>query len=370
MWNGERLKSARHLAGMSQRDLAAIVGVTAPAISKYERSQSVPSSGVLIRLARALGVRVEFFLRPAMVSLGVPAYRCHARLPRKTEKRIVAQVREWLERYLDIEALCAASSQFALPVGFDGGASCDEDAEIVARRLRDAWQLGLDPIESLIEVVEDHGIKVGLIEADDGFDALTLWANDENPVIVLRMGVPGDRQRFSLAHELGHLALEPADGADVERLAHRFAGAFLVPAEKVRLELGDRRHRLSMRELHSLKHKYGLSMQAWIHRAQDLGIISASCARTLYMQFSKYGWRREEPWEPFPAEEPQRMKRLVLRARAEGIISESRAAELLPQLCDPVLNEEARQDAESPEQRGSCLNRVSPSCFRGNTASP
>lgn len=42
--------------------------------------------------------------------------------------------------------------------------------------------------------------------------------------------MPGDRQRFTLAHELGHLLFERrlAENLDVEPAANRFSGGFLV----------------------------------------------------------------------------------------------------------------------------------------------
>ena len=83
---GERLKMARHTAGLSQRALAEATGVSAMAISKYERGLDLPSSGVLIRLAKALGLKVEYFLRPVTITLSAPAYRRRASLPRKQEK--------------------------------------------------------------------------------------------------------------------------------------------------------------------------------------------------------------------------------------------------------------------------------------------
>ena len=80
-----------------------------------------------------------------------------------------------------------------------------------------------------------------------------------------------------------------------------------------------------------LKHRYGLSMQAWVYRAKDLGIISESAAVTLFRRFrtmaSQRG-RKDEPGEPYQVEEPARLIRLVHRALAEDMISRSRAAEL------------------------------------------
>ena len=59
---GNRIKLARGAAGLSLRALESRIGgrVTAHAIGNYERNESVPSSGVLIALAKALGVSVEY----------------------------------------------------------------------------------------------------------------------------------------------------------------------------------------------------------------------------------------------------------------------------------------------------------------------
>lgn len=328
---GERLKMARQMAGMSQRDLAKAAGVSAMAISKYERDLMTPGSDVLLRLGRALDVRAGFFLRPVTTSLTAPSFRRRASLGPRAQQAILARTQAWLERYLDVESLVADAPAYVPPAGDTRAATLDE-VERVAEDVRRTWDLGLDPIDSLVEVLERHGIKVGLIDAVEGidhFDALTLWADAQTPVMVVKAGMPGDRQRLSLAHELGHLILDPAPELDEEKAAFRFAGAFLVPRSMALYELGERRSELDMLELHILKHRYGVSMQAWIYRAHDLGIISDAAATALWKQFSARGWREEEPGDPIPQEVPERLERLVLRALAEDVITESRAAELL-----------------------------------------
>ena len=55
---GGRIKQARKASNLSLRKLADKIGVSAMAISKYERDQDVPSSGVLLRLSQALKVKV------------------------------------------------------------------------------------------------------------------------------------------------------------------------------------------------------------------------------------------------------------------------------------------------------------------------
>jgi len=344
---GERLKMARQMKGLSQRALAEEAGVSAMAISKYERDLDTPSSGVLIRLARALGVKVEFFLRPVSVSLSAPAYRRRTSLRIKDQNVILGQAQEWLERYLDVESLFGEPPGFTLP-DIDRSIATLDDVERVVLDLRRAWELGLGPIKNLVEVLEAKGIKVGIIEGPDEFDALTVWANDHTPVIVVKRSLPGDRQRFNLAHELGHMVLEPAEGVDDEKAAYRFAGAFLVPAPMARFELGHRRRTLHLHELHLLKHKYGLSMQAWVYRAKDLESISEAAATRMFREFRREGWHRVEPGDPIPSEAPERMKRLVLRALAEDVISQSRAAELLGRPLAQFWQEEAERHGGFP----------------------
>ncbi len=344
---GERLKMARQMAGMSMRALAEDVGVSAMAISKYENDKMVPGSEVLIRLAQALGVQVGFFLRPVTARLTAPAFRRKARLKDGTQKAILARTQAWLECYLEVESFFADSPVFTLP-DIERRVADLEEVERVALELREAWQLGLDPIDNLIEVLEAHGIKVGTLACDDDFDALTLWANETLPVMVVREGMPGDRQRLSLAHELGHLILEPGTDVDEEKAAFRFAGAFLIPKPMAYYELGAHRQELGVYELHLLKHKYGVSMQGWIYRASELGIISRNTAKQLWIRFRSENWREAEPGDPLPPEVPGRLKRLVLRALAEDVIGESRAAELLDKPLTQFWQEEAERHAGFP----------------------
>jgi Zn-dependent peptidase ImmA (M78 family) len=135
---------------------------------------------------------------------------------------------------------------------------------------------------------------------------------------------------------------------DPEDASHRFVGAFLVPAASARFELGFKRSTLDMNELYLLKHKYGLSMQAWIFRARDLEIISPSMARQLFQQFRARGWHRKEPGQVYLPEKPFRLERLIYRALAEDLISRSKAQELLGEPLQQYWNAEVLQSDDIP----------------------
>ena len=166
-------------------------------------------------------------------------------------------------------------------------------------------------------------------------DACSFELHEGQPAIVASRTLPGsggdclgDRQRLLLAHELGHFVLgDDSSADDGEAVAHRFAAAFLVPAGAARRELGEARSNVTTAEWALLKRKYGFSMQAWIRRFEELGILRPAAAKAALAASRSAGWENTEPVD-VPFEEPQRMLRLALRAWAEGIVSESRAAEL------------------------------------------
>lgn len=330
---GERIKQARKAAGLSLRALADRAGITAMAISKYEGGKSTPSSRVLLDLSKALGVRTEYFFRPVKIELQEMKHRKHSRLPKKALDQIEGDVKEQLERFMELEQLLPNGpvQAFKLPENLPHPITTLDEVEAVARELRTSWSLGIDPIPVLTDMLEERGIKVFQSQAiNDWFDGMAATV-DGIPVVVVGRGWPGDRQRFTLAHELGHLVLQGRLAPDVEEeaAANRFAGAFLAPADEVRKELGEKRVWLEPRELEVLKKTYGLSMQGWMHRAKDLGILPDTHYVEMRKFFSSRGWNKTEPGEQYPPERPQLFDQLVYRALGQDLISESKAAELL-----------------------------------------
>lgn len=106
----------------------------------------------------------------------------------------------------------------------------------------------------------------------------------------------GDRERFTKAHELGHLILHrhrrPNQYKDMEREAHAFAGAILMPRDDVRLLISPE---TMLSQLVKLKSTWGMSIASLISRAYQSGIFSKDKWRSMYMQLSARGWRKNEP---------------------------------------------------------------------------
>ena len=336
---GNRLKLARAATGLSLRGLSDRIDnlVTAQAIGKYERDESMPSSGVLIALADALHVSVGYLAGDPGISLLSVDFRAKRAGTRQEEDRTRAMVLHMLERYLAIEEILGLPSvnwdrprSAPYPVGKDL-----LEADRAAMSLRQDWGLGLNPIPNIAELMEDRGVKVLFRPLSDGVDGLTAHVHRENLpdvyVIVVDSNVGGDRQRFTIAHEIGHLVLEVSDEMDEEKAAYRFASALLMPEEVLWKEIGRHRTAIGMAELLRLKQVFGISVQAITYRCMDLGIITSALMGRMFGRYQKLGWRSPPYEEEFsmPGERSGRFECLCFRALAEGAISEAKASELL-----------------------------------------
>ncbi|MBM9536750.1 helix-turn-helix domain-containing protein [Desulfobulbus alkaliphilus] len=330
---GKRLLSARKMAGMSLEALSQATGslVSKQAISKYEKGKASPGSEVLIALARALGVKVDYFFRSSQVTIEGLSFRKKTRLAAKERNRITYQTIEFLQKYLEIEQIFNIGHEANIPIARKR-IKTREDIEQAAAEIRRSWNLGEGPIPQLTELLEDHGFKIYEVEGDENFAGLSGYASGIRiPVIAVSRGGDCVRKRFTIAHELAHLLLNFSDCEEKhhEKLCHAFAGALLLPESVIREELGEIRKKVTQWELKKLKGIYGISMQAIMARAHTLGIIDDQSYRMFSIYVSINGWRKDEPGEYSGKERANRFKQLVLHAAAEQVISYSKGAELL-----------------------------------------
>lgn len=330
----ERLKSARLMNGLSLQDLADRINnkVTKQALSKYEKGQVIPDSEMIGILSEALHVRPDYFHTETNVEFGEIEFRKLKRYPAKEKTKIIELSRDALRRYIELEEILGIESEFTNPLK-DYKIKSKEDVEKAAEILRNEWNLGTDPIFNVIELLEDHHIKMLELEASEEFDGFSTLVNGKIPLIVLnkeKLKKALDRKRLTALHELGHLVLnlETFKEKEKEKLCHYFAGAMLVPKPTLEKELGGRRSRLSLNELSALKQQYGISMQALVYRAKDLEIISENYFKQFFFMFAQMGYRNEEPVAYEGYEHSNRFSQLLFRALAEEYISMSKAASL------------------------------------------
>jgi Zn-dependent peptidase ImmA (M78 family) len=330
---------ARAAAGLSFRGLAGKIDnrVSPQQIGKYERDEDLPGSAVLIVLSVALGVSVDYLVGDQEMVLDGVEFRMKQIASKKEQAQIQAKVLHVIERYLMVEEILGLpSTDWDKPREAPFPVKDIAEADLAARYLREHWNLGIDPIPNLMELLEERGIKVLVVDSQENIDGLAGQVRRSRgepvPVIVVRGGVHGERQRFSLAHELAHMVTDVhGDEKFKERAAHRFAGAFLMPAEVLWSNVGRHRTSIGWSELFGLKPLLGASVQAITYRCRDLGIFPPVLSEHLFREFSRLGYRSAPNYEPnhLPEEKAARFSRLCYRALAEGAISEPKTAELL-----------------------------------------
>ncbi len=330
---GKRIQRARKALGLSLRDLGEQIAMSHAAIKKYEDNEVTPSSDILIKLAKALHVRVEYFFRPERFTLENIQYRKHADMPERHLEEITAKILDQVERRVELENVfpTAPVKSFSIKNLPKMVIHIDE-VEKLADHVRFQWNLGFDPIPDLIDIFEEQGIKVFAIDNEQypKIDGLYTEVNGM-PVVVVGDQRPGDRQRFTLAHELGHLILDNrlADGLDIELCCNRFAGAFLLPKLSLVNVLGEHRNSIEPRELSLLKQEFGISMTGILHRTEEAGIISNNLYSQLRAEFNARGWSKKEPGKRYPKERTHIFEQMIFHALAEEYIGESKAAELM-----------------------------------------
>ncbi|WP_019559041.1 helix-turn-helix domain-containing protein [Thioalkalivibrio sp. ALE12] len=335
---GQRIRQARLSAGLTLEALGQRLGVSKAAVRKYENDGVTPDSAKLLAIAGACGVRTEYFFRKATVHLNNVEFRKNSGFGAKRADAVQIRVAEKIEKRVELLNAFPERpiSRFSVPDCVPAQVDELEALEKIADEVRRAWSLGLNPIGDLTDTLENLGFMILAVNVDHkGFSGMTATAvaadGQQYPVIAVSTSWPGDRQRFTLAHELAHVLLAGrlGDGVDEEKACDRLAGAFLAPQTSVIHELGERRHRLEPRELYRLKHEYGLSMAGWAMRALQCEIIPYTSFQSLMRLFSARGWKRREPGEPIAAEAPKQFEQLVYHAVGEQLISEAKAAALL-----------------------------------------
>jgi Zn-dependent peptidase ImmA (M78 family)/DNA-binding XRE family transcriptional regulator len=306
--NPEMLVLARESRGYTQSELAKAVSLTQSSLSRYEAGLGeIPLADL-----QAVAVHLEypphfFYQRDRLYCASCLFHRRRQTLSLRDLKRIHAQVnilRLHAARLL-AEAEIESDNRFhRLDAAKLGG------PESVAQMLRHLWGLPLGPVRNVVGDIERAGGIVFRCPFDTSkVDAISQWPPDDPdmpPVFFVNEDMPGDRMRWTLAHEIGHIAMHHLPTADPEGEADRFASEFLMPAREIALELGQ----FSLQRAAALKPYWKTSMAALIRRARDLGTISQRKYEYLNTQLAKLGYKKYEPI-PIPAEEPQMLREIL-----------------------------------------------------------
>ena len=285
---------ARDSRGLLQQDLAFRLGISQGMMSKVESQEALLNDALLKKLAKTLNYKESFFFHKGEYQPTFLSYRRRQKVSSKILTPIDASINvvrisiEKILRSLDINSIFPTSGKSAIL-----------DPKQAAIEVRKMWKIPSGPLGSITAQIESHGILVLKLEFNtERVDSRTILTTDDIPIIICNTSLLGDRLRFSLAYELGHVILHgrkhSTPQTDIGHQANLFASEFLMPEAEIREDLiGD----VSIVRLGELKLKWKVSMQALLYRANDLGIVSNNQKRYLVGQFNKLGIRRREPKE-------------------------------------------------------------------------
>jgi Zn-dependent peptidase ImmA (M78 family)/DNA-binding XRE family transcriptional regulator len=306
---GARLREAREARGLTAIALSDLIGVTRQAISQYENEAQSPRPEIMERITRTLQLPVAYFRFPLDVTMGTIFYRSISAATKsarsRAEKRYlwVRIIDSYLREFIDFPKLNFPS--FNLPS--DPRSLSPEDIEDLAVQARQFWNFSNGPINNMVSLLESNGAIV--IRDELGADTLDAFSDvlplTEYPQYVV-LGADKNisvRSRFDSAHEMAHKILHgnidksflsrKADHHLIESQAHRFAAAFLLPADS----FGNEFYSVDLDVLKNLKLKWRVSIAMMIKRAEDLNFISTDQSRRLWIKLSRMGWKTKEPYD-------------------------------------------------------------------------
>lgn len=326
---------------MSQRELSnKLEGQVSPtAIEKYEKGLMMPSSSALILLSKALGMKLDYFFRPFTVAIDTSKFefRKNASLGVKKVESIKYMVCAEIEKYLEIEGILGNTTTFSLDYS-NILVENEDEAKLLARRLREDLNIGSDAIVSAVELLESCGVKIIEIDHDEKFSGTCNTAGTI-PVIVINRNMSSERKRITIFHELGHLLMHCAEGVDEEKMCTIFANEVLIPSDKFKSLLGTSRHDISLVELQAIQREYGISVDALMAKAAQLNIITSNRYTSYYKKKNALpAFKEAVDASLYPMEHTNRFERLVYRALASEVISMSKAAALLDVSVNEVRN--------------------------------
>lgn len=294
---------AREMRGFTQSELARLLKLTQGKVSKMEMGiQGIPSE-VIDDLAKVLNFPKEFFYNDIEYYRGLSLHRKRIKATKKEISRIDALTN--LMRFHLFQLLSFAEIELNLPSLYS------EEENIsprdIATRLRAYWKLPNGPIKNMTKLLEDNGIFIVNLDFNTNqIDGLSVKFPDIPPVIFLNTQFPGDRLRFTLAHELGHLILHSYPTDMMEEEANEFASEFLMPEKDILPYL----KKVSIESLGQLKRYWKVSMAALLMRAKQLMQITERQYRYLWMKMSQLGYKTYEPIQ-IDQEQPSLLRELI-----------------------------------------------------------
>jgi Zn-dependent peptidase ImmA (M78 family)/DNA-binding XRE family transcriptional regulator len=327
---GQNIKRYRTLKGISLRKFGELVGLSHMAIKKYEQGELMPDGDKLVKFAEVLDCKVSELLKDNSNRKELDlTFRKRKSLTGKKLELLKQIVNDKVNNYLDVLELNTIESIKIKKYKVNSVL----EAEDAANKFRKEHQINeVLPLTNLCDIIENLGIAVIIIKNDknifEGFDGVSQVV-DGVPFICISADINYYRQRFTLAHELGHLILDINDELDEEEICNEFASSLLLPRKALINECGEKRTLIYDNEYKIIREEYKISIKAIIYRLRKYGIITENHAKLAYINYNRFYKVEEYENTNKQTELPRKYEQLVLRLYAQNLITQSRYNELM-----------------------------------------
>jgi len=328
VFNHQMLILARESRGISQGQLADAINMSAANLCKIERADIGIAPDKLALIAAHTNYPLAFFYRPGSIVPENNIYRRRVVVAQKLLTPVHAQANIVRLQVQQLEQLLQLPSwQWPTP-----SSKALSSATALAGWLRSYWQVPQGPIGHLVQLLESKGIAIAAYHfGTPRIDSRSITTQLGRPIITINSSLPGCRQRFSIAYELGLLLLQHygmvSPTEDIGHHANLFAAALLLPEADIKPALTKG---VNIALLAQLKPVWKTSMIALLYRADDLGILTHNQKRYLVQQFNVLNIRRTEPPEvAVPFEQPTLIKQWHADCKARHQLSTMALAHLL-----------------------------------------
>ncbi|MFJ3030985.1 ImmA/IrrE family metallo-endopeptidase [Rothia terrae] len=322
---GERVQDAKTLRKVTSKAIAEVLGKTPSAITHLEKSDTTELPLTEVRLMADYLQVDEKYLTTQPISF-VKNSDLHFRASANITKKEISSQLAFTKIINEFIIEMVKSKRVELfPVQLEGIDPSTPIDEIVSRTRKILRIDPTNPIPNLINTLEQNGVIV-IPEVDpstphihnhDAYSSWTVGDQIDIPLIIIKNRTSWERQRLSVAHELGHLIMHRYQaGPKKEEEAFNFAIQFLLPLTKLYEEWPQHATPLS---LLPMKRKWGISIAALARYGHDQGLINRDRYTSIFRQLSNNkdtatgkSWRVQEPGSTErPIEKPRVLAAIV-----------------------------------------------------------
>ena len=359
---GQRVQTERKARGMTQSELANLLGVARTTLTAVEKGERPLSSAEIMQLSKLWDISVTDLVRPRPIAEPL-APQLRAAVPQSglTDDDIedVAGVSEKMrqlgEYYLELEKLSGKPLPTVYPPVYTvSSMPIDDAAADIAARERNRLGLGEGPLPHLRSILEnDVGLRIFLLPMPSRIAGMFAYNAQLGGCIAINVAHPVERRLWTLAHEFYHFLCDrysadictlpgaaPRRLSENERLADAFAAHFLMPETGLRRRFYDLKAAKSdgvmPGDLLQLKRQYGVAFQALTLRLEELKLLRSGTWK--YLREAGFHVREAEAMVGLPPRQdheermPLRYRLLAVEAYDRSAISEGQLKRFLD--CD------------------------------------